>query len=235
MNTILTGSCIDILPTLPDKSFELAFADPPYWVGFDYGNKTDNDMEYIKPNFLITELLRIADCVLVTCGVANIHDYPKPSWVIAWNKPASTGRSEIAGFNVWEPVLVYGEPKKRIWQDSFTAPGGRENDANFHKCPKPVSLLMWLLDNFTDPGDKVIDPVCGSGTTLKAAKQSNRDYLGIEIDPEIVRQSLVRLEGTQSPLSGLYNKACKRPACDEQEMKQIKLGDEQAGDSFAGA
>lgn len=208
MNTILTGSCIDILPTLPDKSFELAFADPPYWVGFDYGNKTDSDMEYIDPNFLVTELLRIAECVLVTCGIANIHDYPKPSWVIAWNKPGSTRRSScLAGFNIWEPVLVYGKPVKRVYQDALNLPDAANHtkDGSFHKCPKPLKLMTWLLENFTDPGDKVLDPVCGSGTTLKAAKQSNRDYLGIELDPEIVRQSLARLEGTQSPLPGLYN------------------------------
>lgn len=200
MNTIVTGDCREILPTLPDKSFQLAFADPPYWVGFNYGEKTDNEMEYINPEFLVSELLRVADCVLITPGNGNQRLYPPEKWQIAWNKPASTGHSKIGGYAVWEPVLVYGDVKKRIWQDSFTAPGGRENDADFHKCPKPLSLLTWLLSNFTDPGDKILDPVCGSGTTLKAAKQLSREYLGIEIDPKIVRLSLERLANSQPPL-----------------------------------
>ena len=203
INTIVCGDCREILPTLPAKSFQLAFADPPYWVGFDYGEKTDKDMEFVEPKFIVNELLRVAECVLVTPGIANDHDYPKPIWKISWNKPASTGRSELAGFNVWEPVLVYGTPKKRIWQDSFTAPGGREFDAQFHTCPKPLSLLKWLIENFTEVGDKIIDPFSGSGTTCKAAFQLGREYLGIEIDPKIVELSLARLSNSQPPLLGM--------------------------------
>lgn len=50
INTIACGDCREILPTLPAKSFQLAFADPPYWVGFDYGEKTDKDMAFIEPS-----------------------------------------------------------------------------------------------------------------------------------------------------------------------------------------
>ena len=200
INTIACGDCREILPTLPAKSFQLAFVDPPYWVGFDYGNLKDTDMAYVEPHFLVNELLRIAECVLVTPGNGNQRLYPPEVWQISWNKPASTGHSKIGGYAVWEPVLVYGSPKKRVWQDSFTAPGGRENDANFHKCPKPLSLLKWLIEKFTEVGDRVLDPMCGSGTTCKAAFQLGREYLGIEIDPKIVELSLKRLSESQPPL-----------------------------------
>ena len=200
MSEIITGDCMDILPTLEDNSFNLAFADPPYWVGFDYGNKTDDDMEFIEPEWLVSELLRIAPCVLITPGAQYERLYPFPLWKIAWHKPASTGNSQLGGFCTWEPVFVYGKPKKRIWQDYFKAPGGRENDADFHKCPKPLSLLVWLIENFTDEGDSVLDPVSGSGTTCKAAYQLGRNYLGIEIDPEIAELSRKRLTESQPPL-----------------------------------
>ena len=200
INTIACGDCREILPTLPAKSFQLAFADPPYWVGFDYGNLKDTEMAYVEPEFLVNELLRIADCVLVTPGAMTEYLYPRPLWKIAWLKPASTGNSKLGGFCTWEPVFVYGKPQKRIYQDSFTAPGGREFDADFHKCPKPISLLKWLIENFTEVGDKVIDPMCGSGTTCKAAFQLGREYLGIEIDPNIVELSLKRLSESQPPL-----------------------------------
>lgn len=203
INTIACGDCREILPTLPAKSFQLAFADPPYWVGFDYGNKTDKEMSYIEPDFLVSELLRISEVVLVTPGMRHFYDYPKCDWIISWNKPASTGQSKLGGFCVWEPVLVYGIPKKKVWQDSFTAHGGREFDADFHSCPKPISLLKWLIENFTEVGDKVIDPTSGSGTTCKAAFQLGREYLGIEIDPSIVELSLKRLSESQPPLLGM--------------------------------
>lgn len=205
-NTIACGDCREILPTLPAKSFQLAFADPPYWVGFDYGEQTDKEMEYINPEWLVTELLRVAECVLVTPGIGNLYLYPKSDWIIAWNKPGSTRRSaRLNGFNIWEPVLVYGKPVKRVFQDAVNLPDANNHtsDGKFHKCPKPERLLNWLVENFSNPGDCVIDPVSGSGTTCKSAYQLGRNYFGIELDPKIHKLSLARLAKCQPPLLGV--------------------------------
>lgn len=51
-----------------------------------------------------------------------------------------------------------------------------------HPAQKPVSLLKKLIETFTDEGDVVIDPCCGSGSTLRAAKELNRSAYGFEID-----------------------------------------------------
>lgn len=51
-----------------------------------------------------------------------------------------------------------------------------------HPAQKPVKLLKKLIETFTDEGDVVIDPCCGSGTTLRAAKELNRSAYGFEID-----------------------------------------------------
>lgn len=53
-----------------------------------------------------------------------------------------------------------------------------------HPTKKPVSLLMNLIEIFTDPGDVVIDPVAGSGSTLIAAERLNRKGFGFEIKKE---------------------------------------------------
>ena len=201
LGTVVVGDCRILAPRLPDNCAVLVFADPPYWVGFDYGDKTDEDMEKIDPIWLVTELKRIAQVVLITPGITNYHDYPKADWVIAWNKPASTGRSEtLKGFNVWEPILVYGEPSKRVWQDSVTAHGGREFDAAFHKCPKPLALLSWIVEQFTNEGDLVIDPLSGSGTTGKACRLLRRDFIGFELNPEMARLANERIANAQPPL-----------------------------------
>ena len=203
INTIACGDCREILPTLPAKSFQLAFADPPYWVGFDYGDKTDKQMDYIEPHWLVNELRRVAEYVLVTPGIANQFEYPKPDWTIGWFKPASNGRNKFGGFNVWEPIFFYGDLQGRLWQDAISlhAIANRAADGEFfHKCPKPEKLMRWLVENFTSPGDKVLDPCSGSGTTCKAAFQLGREYLGIEIDPEIAKLSLARVRNSQPPL-----------------------------------
>jgi site-specific DNA-methyltransferase (adenine-specific) len=51
-----------------------------------------------------------------------------------------------------------------------------------HPTQKPVSALKPLIRSFTEPGDLVLDPFCGSGSTLVAAARLGRSYLGIELD-----------------------------------------------------
>ena len=51
-----------------------------------------------------------------------------------------------------------------------------------HPAQKPVSVLKKLIEIFTDPGDVVIDPCCGSGATLRAAYELGRSAYGFEID-----------------------------------------------------
>lgn len=51
-----------------------------------------------------------------------------------------------------------------------------------HPAQKPVKLLKKLIETFTDEGDVVIDPCCGSGTTLRAAHELGRNAFGFEID-----------------------------------------------------
>ena len=58
-----------------------------------------------------------------------------------------------------------------------------------HPAQKPVKLLKRLVETFTDPGDVVIDPCCGSGTTLRAAHKIGRNAFGFEIDRNFFKRA----------------------------------------------
>lgn len=58
-----------------------------------------------------------------------------------------------------------------------------------HPTQKPVSLLKKLIETFTDEGDVVIDPCCGSGSTLRAAMELNRSSYGFEIDRNFYKRA----------------------------------------------
>lgn len=58
-----------------------------------------------------------------------------------------------------------------------------------HPAQKPVKVLKQLIEIFTDEGDVVIDPCCGSGTTLRAAKELGRSAYGFEIDRDFFRRA----------------------------------------------
>ena len=53
-----------------------------------------------------------------------------------------------------------------------------------HPTQKPISVLKQLIEIFTDEGDVIIDPVCGSGSTLRAAAELKRNCYGFEISRE---------------------------------------------------
>ena len=57
---------------------------------------------------------------------------------------------------------------------------GNRNDSQ-HPTQKPVSLLAYLIQTYSNPDDIILDPFLGSGTTVVAAKQLGRNYIGIEI------------------------------------------------------
>jgi site-specific DNA-methyltransferase (adenine-specific) len=68
-----------------------------------------------------------------------------------------------------------------------------------HPTQKPVSALKPLIRAFTDPGDIVLDPFCGSGSTLIAARALERSYIGIELDPQHHRTACERVRRQTAP------------------------------------
>lgn len=199
LNQIYTGDCRELCRGIPDQSVKLAFADPPYWVNFKYANgKTDAQMDYIEPVWLVEELQRIAQVVLITSSIGFMYQYPQPRWVIAWHKPAAMGRNVAGGVNAWEPILLYGKSKINI--DVLTVQVRAQPEAAFHSCPKPLKLMQQIIEYYTSPGDIVFDPLCGSATTCVAAKMAGRRWLGFELDPAIAEQSRRRVANAQPPL-----------------------------------
>jgi DNA modification methylase len=71
-----------------------------------------------------------------------------------------------------------------------------------HPAPFPVELPQKLMELYTYRGDLVVDPFCGSGTTLVAALRSGRDAVGYDLDPAYVDIALARLAGDEVAQAG---------------------------------
>ncbi len=63
-----------------------------------------------------------------------------------------------------------------------------------HSTEKPVALMEWILKYYSKEGDTVLDPTMGSGSTGVACKNMNRNFIGIEKDPEIYELAVNRIE-----------------------------------------
>ena len=72
----------------------------------------------------------------------------------------------------------------------------KEDKENFiHPTCKPVDFIMNHIKNSTKEGDLILDPFCGSGSTLIAAKRTNRNYIGFEIEEKWFNVACERLQG----------------------------------------
>lgn len=79
-------------------------------------------------------------------------------------------------------------------------PVAPERDGAKHPCPKPLPLMEALVRDFTEPGELVLDPFAGSGTTGVACKRLGRRFLGWERDPKFHAAAVKRLEGAREQL-----------------------------------
>lgn len=77
-------------------------------------------------------------------------------------------------------INEYGQ-RYNIWEQSPQRQSGK-----CHPAPFPEQLANDHIISWSNEGDTVLDPMCGSGTTLKMAKKNNRNYIGIEISPEYI-------------------------------------------------
>ena len=63
-----------------------------------------------------------------------------------------------------------------------------------HPCQKPLGLLEYILRGLSNPGDTILDPFIGSGSTLVACHRLNRQGIGFELAPEYFEMAKERLE-----------------------------------------
>lgn len=86
-----------------------------------------------------------------------------------------------------------GRVPNDVWDEFPRVCGTFKERDGFHGCQLPEALLMRIVLASSNPGDIVLDPFLGSGTTAAAAKRLGRRYVGIDLSPEYVRRSIARL------------------------------------------
>ncbi len=218
------ADCRDVLPELEPGSIDAVITDPPYGVGLVVKNnrrtlrraraRYHDDPETVRA--LIAEtvplLRRVARRALIFPGSANAWTYPQPDAVGCVYVPTGKGCSPW-GFQCCHLLLYYGpDPYLAAGlgsrPNSFTAVHGgtearalnEEMNAVDHPCPKPLAWMRWAVARASLPGETVLDPFAGSGTTLVAALQEGCRAIGIEINERYCQIAVERLRQQPLPL-----------------------------------
>lgn len=195
-NRLLHGDCIELLSGIPSNRFDFVLTDPPYLANYLARDgrtvPNDNGGDWVKPAF--REIYRVLRWNRFCVSFYGWHKADK--FLAAWREVgfrvvghltfikhyASTERFvRYQHENAY--LLAKGSPKK----PARTIPDVLEwkySGNHLHPTQKPVSVLTPLVESFSRPGDVVLDPFCGSGSTLLAARSANRRFLGIELSKQ---------------------------------------------------
>lgn len=124
---------------------------------------------------------------------------PDDTWIL---RPQDVPNGFQADGDTWYFPRVAGTFKER---------------AGFHGCQMPEQLLARIIAVSSNPGDLVLDPFVGSGTTLVVAKKLGRRWLGFELSKEYVRKVRARLDGIDEgdPLNGSHDPLRSAPSTSE--------------------
>ena len=193
---LYNADCMELLKQTPDKYYSLALVDPPYGIGMSNSNKRTKpsrpnsytkyaDFRYHEANWdnerptaeYFEQLFRVSK-EQVIFGANYFCEYlPSGKGWLFWNKLNGLDNC----FSDGEFAFTSKGIQSKYFECSVfhNLRGGKDR---IHPTQKPVKVLQKLIEIFTDEGDVVIDPCCGSGATLRAARELNRPSYGFEID-----------------------------------------------------
>lgn len=138
------------------------------------------------PEEFFTELFRISRNQIIFGG--NYFELPPCRCFLVWRKLSISEKFSMA---MAEYAWTSFNDNAKVFE---CAPQGKKSDPRFHPTAKPVELYAWVLRNFAKPGDRIFDPMMGSGSSRIAAHKLGFDFTGCEIDKEYFDKSCERFD-----------------------------------------
>jgi len=210
INTVIQGDCLEKMQYIDTNSIDLLLTDIPY----DGVNRKSNglrnldkglaDVMTISIESMMFQFIRITKgSGYIFCGwsqISEIVDILKDNKIstrlCCWRK---TNPSPMNGQSIWlsgAEYCVYFKKKNATFNQHcknvvWDFPCGR---GKVHPTEKPLKLFEFLIESSSNVGDLVCDPFAGAGTTGVACKNTGRNYILIEKEPEYIDIINKRLE-----------------------------------------
>ncbi len=283
-NLLHQGDCIEGMKGLPEGCIDLAFADPPYNIGYQYDFYNDNrgyqeyldwSRQWMREVYRVlkpagTFWLAIGDEYAAELKLIAQRElgFSLRNWVIWYytfgiNCVRKLNRSHAHllyfvkdprrfTFNKDDLAVRVPSARQLVYSDGRANPTGRLPDdtwilrpqdvpdgfsatedtwyfprvagtfkerARFHGCQMPEQLLGRIIRLCSNPGDVVLDPFAGSGTTLAVAKKLGRKWIGFELSGDYAKRALERIKAAKEgePLRGAADPLRSVPATPTQE------------------
>lgn len=200
--------CMELMKQYPDNYFELAIVDPPYGWGNEFFGLTSTPSE--RKNKRIkkhktkdwnvapsqnywNELFRISKNQIVWGG--NYFELPISRGWIFWDKGYENTNNFSAGELAWSNFDMI---LKKVYITNRIMP--HQILENIHPCQKPVKLYEWLLTNYANKGDKILDTHLGSMSSVIACLNLGFQIVGSELDKDYFDAGVNRVEQSQKQI-----------------------------------
>lgn len=226
INNVILGDCYEVIKSIPDKSIDLIVTDPPYEID-TIGSKENNisktfancnkQISYISEGIdlkILEEYMRIMKKpnIYIWCNKKQILEYLKffvekhkcSFEIMTWCK---TNPTPLCGGNylIDKEFCLYFRKNVKLntkYETAFTywieTKNKMDKDKFEHPTIKPVHILNNLILNSSNENDIILDTFVGSGSTLVSAKNLNRRYIGIELNPKWHKVAVDRLNNIQA-------------------------------------
>jgi len=217
VDTVLCGDAIEVMKSLPDESVSCIVTSPPYNIGLDYGICRDliphDEFVEFQESWL-GEAYRVSEdtarmYVIVSENMLfwfrNSAEARGWRWgqLLSWCKPNPVQTRRISGdWNYMTEYILLFRKGKRTPMDSsgdshtfnwfiVATPQSNFTEKREHPAQLPILLCKMLLAR--TPGGLVLDPFCGSGSVLIAARTLRKHWLGIDLNPDYCEMARRRI------------------------------------------
>ena len=197
---LLHGDCFELLQDIPDESIDMVLTDPPYGMNFQSEYRKhkyekimgDSDLAWLDD--FVNEIYRVSKpntAHYVFCSFHHIDKFKqaierkfKIKNILTWVKN-NTSMGDLKGdFAPKTEFIIFFHKGRRLIN------GKRDPNVlefkktrnELHPTQKPVDMTEYMIGKFSDEGDVILDPFMGSGTTGVACKNTNRIFIGMELD-----------------------------------------------------
>lgn len=214
--------CLDGMKQFPDKYFDIAVVDPPYFSGPEKRNYYGRTVipigiqRYCKPSdewdvpdkAYFDELTRVSkEQIIWGC---NYFDYHFGSGRIIWDKcngDSSFSDCEIAYCSIHDSVRLF----RYMWNGMFQGKSIEEgtvqqgnkqkNEKRIHPTQKPVNLYRWIAKKYIQSGWKVLDTHTGSASSLIAYHEAGLQFVAFEKDRYMYDLSMERYKAETAQMN----------------------------------
>jgi len=216
INKVYCGDCLGMMKQIETDAIDLILTDPPYGINEARGkNKSrskffgsrshaaHNTLRKIIPakdyghddwdnappgEEYFNEMFRISKNQIIFGG--NYFPLPpSPCWIV-WDKDRSGDFADCE--LAWTSFPSAVRKVKFRWNGMLQEDMSKKEE-RYHPTQKPVGMLVWIIENYSKPGDLILDPFLGSGSTALACLKTRRNFIGIEKEPKYAQIAEYRI------------------------------------------